>query len=142
MLPARRKFAICKPLGLSSIRNDTSSAPAPPYHPLAPRSSSRSSSPRSVPSYEPAKQLQHGFTGEISPAATRCSNKSHLDCTSQDALTRIKLLGVEEYGVVTSKTIPSISLFSVLLYFNIFRKIVSHGTLLLHLMHCLPISMA
>lgn len=26
MLPAQRKFAICKPLGLSSIRNDTSSA--------------------------------------------------------------------------------------------------------------------
>lgn len=118
MLPARRKFAICKPLGLSSIRNDASSAP--PCHPLAPRLASRSSSPRSVRSYEPAKQLQHEFTREISPAATRCSNKSHLDCTSQDALTRIKLLGVEEWGcyIGNDSFYLSLSLYYYILIFS------------------------
>lgn len=65
MLPTRRKFAICKPLGLSSIRNDTSSARSPLFR--AP--------------YGSAKWLGQGFTREIS-RGTRCSNARKIRATS------------------------------------------------------------
>lgn len=45
MLPARRKFAIRKPLGLSSIRNDTSSALGLPRSPSIPALASSSLCP-------------------------------------------------------------------------------------------------
>lgn len=82
MPPVQRKFAICKPLGLLSIRNDTSSALG-----LVCTSLSRLSRPvpqhsvRSA-SYKPTEQPRREFTREISPATTRCGNAREIRVTS------------------------------------------------------------
>lgn len=77
----RRKFTICKPLGLSSIRNDTSSAPSQRLTLYC-------------ASYESAKWLGQEFTRKI--REMRCGNVRKIRATSaaafrdtRDALTRI-----------------------------------------------------
>lgn len=103
VLPAQRKFAICKPLGLSSIRNDTSSALG--LHPACPIPSLNA--PVSSASYESTPSNSgRDLLREISPATTRCGNVREIRATSaalsetRDALRpRIKIFRAEGYGI-------------------------------------------